>query len=434
MFKASEAAPLIASPYGRIGGDLDSGRPAEQPRNYAEFLGYFNSHPVAHRCLALNATTVAQGVLKWYRPSRRSSRADDEVDAHDIVALFERPNDIYTGREMLEHYSICAESTGNEYWELVRVGPKGSTRGRVIEMWPLNPSRMRVLPDPVTGVRGYAYTVNGVTIRYPRENILHIRKTNPGSDFYGAGDLEASDSAIKGDRLQAKLRNAILRNGAVLSGVMMMEPGFQQKQIDQAKLKFDQDYTGVDKAGQVLFLLGARKFERFTLTPQEMEDAQRRKDDRDDLMAQLGVWPVIYGVVDQSATRENATTQAMLYQWLTVMPSGNRFAGAVTHQLHKFEIPGTEGLYAKMDYSGTPIGRQILADSARSNAVLMDRGALLPNDLRYDLGLEPTEYGEAWWANSNLMAHPADGKIAQALDDVANALEMVVGLYEGRAA
>ena len=61
--------------------------------------------------------------------------------------------------------------------------------------------RMSVVPDRTEYIGGYEYRVGSETVRFSRQQVLHLKLFHPLDDWYGQSPLEVAATAI--DKLNA---------------------------------------------------------------------------------------------------------------------------------------------------------------------------------------------------------------------------------------
>src|SRR5690606_1528214 len=70
--------------------------------------------------------------------------------------------------------------SGNIFWEKVR-----SRAGRVVELWPLRPDKVRIIPDEDDFISGYQYEVGGRLFPLDVADVIHFKLPNPTDPFFG---------------------------------------------------------------------------------------------------------------------------------------------------------------------------------------------------------------------------------------------------------
>lgn len=384
------------------------------PESTADFLRVVEDIVVANRCATLNAQSVTVGTLRLYRPKARSDGKEEILpttsrgaDAQ-LLNFFRRPNPRTSGRRWLYLTQLWKESVGNAFSELVLdVRP-------LVQAWNMNAAATEVKATPRAGIIGYRYAPGGLgaDVLFAPEQVWHDRFPTLSSDVYGAPPMRAARRNLTADEMLERAMSSVLKNGMRLSGVLHLDHDADPEQVQSIVDGLRATVSGVQNWGKTLVAPAGRKFEAFNMEPERFGASEFRKWNAGMIMRAYGIWPVIFGDVNESATRENATTQLVLYQGLTVAAR----ARDMCDELSSFLIPalgikGTEGVWAEMDFSDTPIMRQIAQEDARANSVLVERGILTQNDVRDTMGFDPVAWGDSFWANQSTVevARP-DGK------------------------
>ena len=160
--------------------------PAWAPRDYAAFAREgFMGNAIVYRCVRMIAETAASVPLLLYR-------GEEEIEAHALSELIERPNQAQVGPEFLESLIGHLLVAGNSYIEAVAIGDE------IRELHVLRPDRMKVVPGAEGWPEAYEYTCAGRTIRFEDEPvagvraILHLRLFHPVNNHYGMSPVEAA--------------------------------------------------------------------------------------------------------------------------------------------------------------------------------------------------------------------------------------------------
>jgi len=69
------------------------------------------------------------------------------------------------------------------------LGIERDDSGEVLELWPLRPDRMRVLPDVRKYVRGFVYEHAGQRVAYLPEEVVWFKQYNPLEEFSGLSSV-----------------------------------------------------------------------------------------------------------------------------------------------------------------------------------------------------------------------------------------------------
>lgn len=370
------------------------------PFSVEEYQRLYQTAHVIYRCASLNAQSVAEGELRFYRSSSRNGGDEELPENHPLVKLFGYVNTRSTLHDLIESTVLYLELTGNSYWEQVRLSDKAP----VVELYSMMSSRTKVVPG-AKRVAGYTYAINGKIQRLEAYEVFHVLYPDPNDDWYGISPARSAARLIDADAAQIKAEKALWENRAAPSAIVMLEKEMQSEQMDYIAQRWKDAHAGPHNAGKTAFIAGAKSIQFMSLTPQEMQALERLRFTKGEIMQLYGVYPVIYGEVNESATRENAFTQRIEYHERTVKPKARRIQDALTERfVPTCGIKGLENVYAEFDYSETSLQKQLRTDQARANAPMVAQGVLTINDVREELGEEDVAYGDTWFGPISTVA------------------------------
>lgn len=298
------------------------------------------------------------------------------VATSDIGKLLANPNPIFTLSEMVYLFAFHLKLTGNAYWAKDQPNAEGN---RPRQLWPLNPKRVRLVLDPVQGIKGYLYNVNGIEIPYEVNEILHFRNPHPNNDFYGLGDIEAGQSLIKDSINRETWGEQFWKNGASPSGILVCE----DQVVDDAewqrnKLKWAKEYGGQSGAGKTAWLTGKWRYEQLGLTAQEMQNIEASKFSIENIFHLHGV-PLSVAGIQAAANFATARIDDLRFRRYTIKPLTKILADTLNSDL----VSGYNGnLVLSFDLAGL-----IDLDAVATQlTALFDRGAISANELRVAAG------------------------------------------------
>ena len=449
--RSSSVQPAIIQGAARGSGGVAT------PANYAEWLALYADLAVVHRCAELNAHNGARATLRLYEYDEATDGLGAVLppSADQVAGLFARVNDRDTLYDLEVYTFLSLELVGNAYWELVRgplvqggraqlqVGrmlvecvvhdvadgdyasgggvwlrtargnivraPAAAVSTPVVEIWPLNPGRMTIVPDDF-GIKAFTHTVAGRRTTLLPDQVQHLRYVDVNNDFYGVSAIRSAARTLEGMFLIEKVDNAMLKNGARLGGIMSMEREVTPEQINQAMDLFDARYAGVEKAGKIAFIPGGRKLDVVSMTQADMKSLERLRQAKSDIRQVMGVPPIVYGldVDDQSATRENSAIQERSYYTNKLLPMTGCVERTINEQLMPRLGYGPPRARVAHDFSEHPIVRDLLVEEAKGYAPLAATGVVLPGEIRELLAgrrprFETLPWGRKWFGGLNLV-------------------------------
>jgi HK97 family phage portal protein len=327
----------------------------------------------------------------YARPDGRGRRAGEVRSApagavpgevarpdHPFTRLLQHPNPLMSRFELLEHTLGNLEIHGNAYWFLA-----GEPGGIPRELWPLRPDRVSIVPDPVRGVRGYIYEVDGRRVPLDASEVVHFRRWHPANDYYGLSALEAARLAVESDRAMADWNRRYFGEGmAVPAGIVAIRERVSDADFERLKREWRTAYGGRER--KTAFLRGASvEWHNVGLSQQDMDFLNARRFNREEIFQIFGI-PV--GMFSENATEANALVGERVFIERTLWPKLVRIAEKITTDLLPFYAGDLVGCFDDI----RPQDK-----SATFEEIRAARGVLSVNEIRaryFQLG--PVPWGD----------------------------------------
>ena len=242
----SAVATLIPERKVAVGATIqvgEAGVPQQQKESYYRYaLDGYSGNEIMYACIEERCTSLAEPRLVAVR---RTDKGPEQIKDHPVLDLFERPNPFLSGESLISSLGMYRDISGNAYLELVR-----SAAGKIVELWPLRPDRMYVIPDPNPNVhiRGWEYRIGGSSTFLPAQNVVQWRSRNPLDDWYGMPMFRPAAMRIDTAAAMRAFTNAFFNNAAVPSGLLTIE-----KQIGVAEAQMIRDRNRNDYGGRNAF-------------------------------------------------------------------------------------------------------------------------------------------------------------------------------------
>lgn len=308
----------------------------------AQYAGVYAASPwvyVAVNRIAEAAALVPFAVYARPRAGEVASPEAGEVAQpdHPFVRLLQRPNPLMSRFELIESTVGSLEIHGNAYWFLA-----GQPGGAPQELWPLRPDRVQIVPDPVRGVRGYVYTVDGRDIPLDAAEVVHFRRWHPANDYYGLSALEAARLAVESDRAMADWNRRYFSEGyAVPAGIVAIRDRVNDADFERIKREWRASYGGRER--KTAFLRGASvEWQSVGLSQNDMDFLNARRFNREEIFQIFGI-PV--GMFSENATEANALVGERVFIERTLWPKLVRIAEKLSTDLLPFYGAGLTGRF-----------------------------------------------------------------------------------------
>ncbi len=328
------------------------GKPQWTPRNYAALAREgFASNAIGYRAVRMIAEAAAS--IPWL-----AYEGDAEAVAHPLLTLLRRPNPGQPGREFLEMLYGFLLVAGNAYVEKAEI--EGASR----ELYTLRPDRVKIVASASGWPEAFEYSVNGQSVRLPRENVLHLKLFNPLNDHYGMSPFEAAQRSIDTHNAAAAWNKAMLDNSARPSGALVYAAGgghLTAEQFERLKAELELSYQGASNAGRPMVLEGGLDWKEMGFSPQEMEFIEAKNASAREIALAFGVPPMLLGIPGDNTFANYAEANRSFWRQ-TVLPIAGRVAEALTgflgngtlrltHDLDQVEAmaPDREALWARVE-------------------------------------------------------------------------------------
>jgi len=191
---------------------------------------------------------------------------------HPLLDLISKPNPMQDGYAFFESIATWLLLSGNAYIECVL-----NAEGMPIELYVLNPERMRIIPGPHGFPSAYQYTVGSHSKSLPIDpltgfsNILHLKFFHPNNDLYGLSPLQVAMQSIHLHNTISEQNVAFLKRAARPSGALMFkgEHRLNATQKEELMRQLQAFYEGTQNAGRSLLLEG--QFEWMPIGPTKLD-------------------------------------------------------------------------------------------------------------------------------------------------------------------
>ena len=308
----------------------------------------------------------------------------EEVLEHPFLDLITQVNNFMNGFDLTEGLSSFLDLTGNAYWFIAK-----NPLGVPVEIWPLFPQYMKVIPDKEAFISGYEYkpSLDTKTIFKPDE-IVHFKTFHPYNTYYGMGALQAailaSDLGISMNKYEIEtFESAGLQDMALTLPVEAGEPPAEE--IGRMQKDWKKKYGGIKNKGVIPIATGGAKLESISFSPKEMSFMQGRKASLSEVAAIFGV-PMSL-LTTEDVNRANADAGERQHAKKTVLPRLRKIEQKINEQLMPMF---DQRLFVAFD---NPVAedKEFQLKERESN---LKTGYSTINAERELNGLDPVDYGE----------------------------------------
>jgi len=318
MTDAPRAVPEVKSGQQPLVALQLSARATWSSRDYSGLVREgFQKNAIVYRCVRMIAEAAASVPL--------CVRRGETCEAGDPAAQFlTRGNPMNSAAEVLESFYGYLQLGGNAYLEAALVD--GVPRA----LYTLRPDRVTVLTDRAGWPSGYEYEAGGYKRRFSRDAatgrsaVHHMRLFHPASDGYGFSPLEAAAQAVDIHNEGGRWAKALLDNSARPSGALIYRgtdgaERLSDEAFDRLKSELEGQHSGARHAGRPMVLEGGLDWKAMSLTPNDMDFIEARREAAREIALAFGVPPMLLGIPgDNSYANYKQANQAFWRQ--TIVP------------------------------------------------------------------------------------------------------------------
>lgn len=293
----------------------------------------------------VNRTSVSTAAVEWHlyrkpRPGAEGPR--QEIFQHQALNVWSGPNAFQTRQEFVEIEQQHIDLTGEGWWVVNRVG------NIPMEIWPLRPDRIQVIPSATDFIAGYIYTEpDGTKVPLRREDVIQIRMPNPMDPYRGMGPVQTIMANLNSSAAAAEYNLNFFRNSAQPGGILSVPSDLSDEAFKRLQMQWDEQHRGVRNAYRPAILEGGIEWITNAMTMRDMQMVEMRTVDRDVIREAFGIPKFALGDVDD-VNRANAEASDAWFQKELIVPRLERFKQALNHDF--LPMFGSTGQGVEFDY------------------------------------------------------------------------------------
>ena len=356
-------------------GVLDSGLPG----GYAGY--YFTSVPV-YAAIKLRADAVARPGLKVYRVSAVNGQARREWVGHDHPAqeLLDRVNPHWTGGDLWRATETYLNLWGESYWAVER-----DEAGVPVELWPLRPDRVRVVPDEREYIHGYVYSgPSGDLVALAPDEVVRLRYFNPLEEYAGLSPVGPARLSVDMGRDALKGNRSGIANDSTPGVVFETNEVFNRQQVDELYKTWESRHRGPGNKMRPGIIGGGMKASQVGFSPKDMEYLNTLRWTVEDVARAFNVpKPLLHDL--ERATYANIETTRRMFWETCVVPELRFFEETLRERL--LPMFGEPSLVAEFDTSSIEALRESETERARRIKMYVSAGVMTVEEARAEVGL-----------------------------------------------
>jgi len=345
------------------------------------------------------AEGVAQIPIHVYRrlPNGGKERAVD-YDLYRVLHDSGTPNPWQTAYEFKETVQGHATINGNGYAYISR-----NPAGRVLELIPIQPSRVTPRQDANLTVSYDIANSAGKIITYPARDIFHLRGlSNDG--ISGHNPVRLQMAALGLAKAAEAHGSKFFENMARPSGALTTDQKLSGEQMKSIKDSWDGGFSG-ENAYKTAILDGGFKWLPFTMSNEEAQFLETRKFQIQEIARMFRVPPHMLADLDR-ATFSNIEEQSLEFVKYTLLPWLKRWEGAINKTL----IPESDRREYFAEFLIDGLLRGDFKTRVEGYASMINWGIMSPNEARERENMNPRDGGDAYLQPVNMTSDPTSGR------------------------
>lgn len=376
--KISEKSTKMQVPnYGMRSYMVMPGQAVWMERDYRQFAQEaYIKNVIANRAIEMVATAASSVSLELYSTNSRGVKKEEKN--HPVISVLKRPNHLQGKSDFFHALYSYYQISGNVFVQAVGIKDKPP-----VELHLLRPDRVSIIAGKNTTPDFYRYSLGNTVRDFPvdrisgRSKILHIRKFNPVSDWYGLSAVEAAAYSIDQHNQSGAWNQALLQNGARPSGALVVKSdsggasSISSEQYIRLKQQIDEQFSGSDNAGRPMLLEGGLDWKEMSMTPRDMDFIEAKNSSARDIALAFGVPPQLLGIPGDNTYSNLAEARLALWEQ-TVIPLMQKVVDNFNNWLLPFFADNLEIIPDTDSITALAAKNQIIWDRVEKASFLTD--------------------------------------------------------------
>ena len=380
LARANPVASLLSDRYTQRLGLGDDWAPT----SYGDYMAI---SPTIYACVHLRARNLARIRLRVHQ--RRTDGVVAPVgDTHPVQRFLDSVNPHWSRQRF---WYIVEASLG--LWGSAPIALFRDGRGEVKELWWLQPSRFKVVPDATSYIKGYLYTRDGVEVAFAPDEVLWFRYPNPIQEYAGLSPIAALRTTVDMNVDAIRFNQRFFKNDATPGRVYLKsEMDLTSAQAEDLRLRWEKAFKDPERAHSIAILDKSADLRTLAVSQREMEFVEAQRFTKEEICGAYGISPVLIGDLRQSTFNNFQLAKASFWDE-TMIPEMQFLEAEVNEGL--MPMLG-DGLEVRFDLREVSSLREDANARAQRDQRLVQAGILTINEVRQREGLAPVAWGDEW--------------------------------------
>ena len=306
---------------------------------------------------------------------------------HPLQRLLDSPNPFWSRSDLWRATETYLSLWGSAFW-----GLEQDEHGSIVEIWPMRPDKMRVIPDAKRYIRGFVYVGAGSElVPYLPEDVVWMRYFNPLDEYAGLSPIaplrQSADMGMDALRANRKL----LQNDSTPGLIIEMEGVPTDAEVSEFYARWESRFQGVDKTRRPALLSPGMRASNLGFSPRDMEYIESLRWSLEDVTRVFGVPKVMIGDLENT-TFSNFSTARRLF-WEDTIAAQLAFYREALHQ-HLLPHFGDDSLTVEFDLSGVEALKESEENKAKRRNIYVKAGIMTVDEVRREMNLPPMKVSE----------------------------------------
>lgn len=373
------------------------------PDIYSGPLAALKAFPIVYGCITSISDAIAAMNVKVYSVSG-GQRAEVTGD-HDFYKLFSTPNPQQGSFEFLEELSQQLDTFGNVFVAKEKVAG-------LFELYLLNPANVAIIPDPKKKVKEYRYYINGTSVKYKPEEIIHIKYADLDDPYYGQPPLNSASDVLSFEAKRLAFASKFFDNGAIPAGVLETEQNLGDSMLKKLRGEWSGLHQGVANSHKMAILQGGLKYRPIASPLKDLNFDGLKKLTKEDILTIYKVPESVLGSQDGTGSSEGKPALTTFWRGC-IVPRLKRVEAALNRGLSA-EVFGEGAFVFEFNLKDVVALQEDKKEQAAYLEKMVSSSVMKPNEARAELGL-PVLVGDKY-ADSLLVSNSFFGNSLMPLE------------------
>lgn len=376
------------------------------PSLYDNAITAVRSYPVVYAVITAISEAIAGLNVKVFQVQ---GGQEVEVTDHIFYQIFSNPNPYQGSFEFLEQLQQELDVTGNAFISLEKIGGG-------VEMYILNSKYVAIIPDPKIKVKAYRYYVNGQSVDYKPEEVIHIKYNDVDDPYFGMPPLSTATDIITFEKNRLKFINQFFKNGAIPSGVLETEQVLGETLLKKLRNEWTSIHGGVSNAHKVGIMQGGVTYRPISSPIKELDFPGLKKLSKDDILSIYKVPESILGSQEGTGAKEGKDAITAFWRQC-IIPRLKRIESGMNRGL-KMNIFGGGTFIFRFNLKDVAALQDDKTEMADYLQKMVASSIMTPNEARSVIGLPRVEGDE--YADNLLVSNSFFGNQLMPVEEAAN--------------